>query len=56
MIRAVVDLHRFKLLEKLMLPSPPGIRDERVLWRGLRTLSAYGSRDFDMSYRQDKTG
>lgn len=49
-VRAGVDLHRFRLLDALSLPRPASLGQERRLWEALRRVTDFGQESIDMSY------
>jgi hypothetical protein len=50
LVRAIIDLNRFALLDRLHVARPNGIRDERRLWVMLRRVSTLGEDDVELSY------
>jgi hypothetical protein len=50
-IKAVLDVHRWRLLEALKLPTPATIDEERELWEDVSELLYRGSRPRSKLYR-----
>lgn len=50
-----VDLHRFELLEKLHIPAPSTLRQERETWTALNEVATLGA-DSEISYSPAKGG
>jgi hypothetical protein len=53
-VRAGVDLHRFRVFDALSLPRPRTLRDERRLWDALRKATDFGQESIDLSYTTPK--
>jgi hypothetical protein len=54
-VKSAVDLFRFRLLKRLHIPPPSGLRQERELWSALQDLSTFGKEGLEISYQHDDT-
>jgi hypothetical protein len=55
-VRAGVDLYRFRLLEALSLPRPRSLSEERRIWEALRKVTDFGQESIDIGYIPPKEG
>ena len=52
-VRAAIDVQRFQLLKELHLALPPGLDEERDLWRRLGDWLGYNSVEGEFLYKRD---
>jgi hypothetical protein len=49
-VRVTIDFYRIELLKRLHIQLPRSTSEERVLWRRLARIAAYGQGELDMAY------